>query len=299
MMSAYEMVNVERFADIQSRAGLTDSEIIETVEQTPGYRVINLAATIPVEAKPMDRLAVEHFPFNRSYGCCIDRGSRVTIIASASIVDAAGGTFAFYIALMGGFNFIGREIGNRTIYRPVYIKKDDVEYTDSEKEYFKDLEKLVDKPDSWSFDIFPASGAQELEYDTSFHFGIGNGKGVESFEGDDLLVNDIETYKKFYAAFAETMEENFGLLCDSGRYHSTAIKTMWRRKLDVPKDLNAVVLRIAWSTLLWNDKRLLIAKTIADCINEYILGKKDVPIPQSLTTKAIGFNGYDIPNYEE
>ena len=296
--TGYQAVNFYRsFADIQARTGMTENDIIETVRQTPGYRVINLASTIPVENQPTDRLAVEHFALNKPYGTFIDRGSRVTIIASASITDACGGTFGFYIALMGGFNFIAREIGDRTRYKSVYNKREDVTYTDYEKQYFADLESLMNRNDAWSFDIFPASGAQELEYDTSFHFGIGNAKGVEAFEGADLLVKDIDTYKKFYAAFSDTMEEKFGLLCDNGRYHSTAVKTMWRRVLNIPADANAVVLRTAWSALLWNDKRLLIAKTIADCINEYILDKKDVELPASLKTKDIGFNGYDIPQY--
>lgn len=296
--TGYQAINFYRsFADIQARTSMTENDIIETVENTPGYRVINLASTIPVENQPTDRLAVEHFLLNRPYGGFIDRDSKVTIIASASVTDAGGGTFAFYIALMGGFNFIGREIGNRAIYKPVYVKKPEETYTKAEEQYFSDLETLMNRKNAWSFDIFPASGAQELEYDTSFHFGIGNGKGIEDFEGDDLLVHDVERYKRFYNAFACIMQENFGLLCDNGKYHSTAVKTMWRRVLDIPKDANAVVLRIAWSALLWNDKRLLIAKSIADCINEFILDKKDVEVPAGLKVKDIGFKGYAIPDY--
>lgn len=298
--TGYQAINFYRsFADIQARTGMTENEIIETVEKTPGYRVINLASTIPVEQQPTDRLAVEHFIFNKPYGAFIDRGSRVTIIASASVTDAGGGTFAFYLALFGGFNFIGREIGDRAIYKSLYIKKPEEVYTDAEEEYYSDLETLMNRKDAWSFDIFPASGAQEPEYDTSFHFGIGNAKGVEAFEGDDLLVRDIDTYRRFYEAFSKIMEERFGLLCDNGRYHSTAIKTMWRRVLHIPGDANAVVLRTAWSALLWNDKRLLIARTIAECINRYILGKTDVPEPESLKVKDIGFAGYDIHDYNK
>lgn len=298
--TGFQAVNFYKsLADIQARTGLTENDIIETVEKTPGYRVINLASTIPVEQQPTDRLAVEHFILNKPYGAFIDRGSRITIIASASVTDAGGGSFAFYVALLGGFNYISREIGNRAIYKSVYVKKPEVSYTEAEEEYFSDLEKLMNRKGAWSFDIFPASGAQEPEYDTSFHFGIGNNKGVEAFEGDDLLVKDIDTYKKFFAAFAKTMEQRFGLLSDNGKYHSTSIKTMWRRVLDLPEDANAIVLRVAWSALLWNDKRLLIAKTIAECINEFILGKKDVDLPDSLKIKGIGFKGYDIPNYSE
>lgn len=297
--TGFQAINFYKsFADIQSRTGMTENDIIETAENTPGYRIFNIASTIPVANQPNDRMAVEHYIFNRPYGGLIDRGSKVTMIASASVVDAAGGTFAFYVALFGGFNFIGREIGNKIRYKSVYVKKPNETYTEAEHQYFHDLERLMNRKDAWSFDIFPSSGAQELEYDTAFHFGIGNAKGDERFEGEDLLVHDIEKYKQFYAAFAKTMKEKFGLLSDNGKYHSTSVKTMWRRVLDIPADANAVVLRTAWSAMLWNDSRLLIAKTIADCINEYILGKKDVPVPESLKTKDIGFKGYDIPGLD-
>lgn len=289
----------QSFANIQARTGMSEDDIIETAEQTVGMRVINLAATIPVQNQPTDRLAIEHFPVNRSYGVCIDRGSKVTIISSSSLVDATGGIFAFYVAFMGGFNFISRELGGRIEYTPTYTFRDDVDYIDSDREFFSDLQQLMNRPGAWSFDIFPSSGANELEYDTQFHFGIGNEKGVEAMEGDDLIIRDIARYKQFYETFATVMKDKFGLLTDNGKHHSTAIKTMWRRRLDVPEDVNAVVLRTAWSAMLWNDKRLLIAKTIADTINQVILGKTDVPVPAVLKQKDIGYKGYEIPEYKE
>lgn len=282
------------FADIQARTGMTERDIIETVEQTPGYRVINLASTIPVENQPTDRLAVEHFLLNRSYGVCIDRGSRVTIISSASVIDPGGGTFAFYIALIGGFNFISREVGNRAIYRPLYKKSPDEEYTPAELSFYQDLEKLMKRPGAWSFDILPSSGSQEPEYDTRFHFGIGNPKGEESLGGNDLLIHDRATFKDFYSSFSRIMEEKFDIKCDAGRYHSTAHPTMWPRVLDISEDANCVILRTAWSVLLWNDKRLLIAKTIAECISRYILGQTEILLPEALHLKDIGFKGYEI-----
>lgn len=58
---------------IQSRQGMTADDIINAVNETPGYRLVNLSSTQPVEAHAADVLAVEHFRFNRPYGLLIDR----------------------------------------------------------------------------------------------------------------------------------------------------------------------------------------------------------------------------------
>lgn len=293
--SGFQAVSFFRsFADIQARTGMTEADIIETVENSPDFRIINTALTIPVEQKPFDRLAVEHFPINTSYGVYIDRGSRITIVATSNLADPTVGIFSFYLAMIGNFNYISREVGDRISFKSLFNKKEDVEYTPEEQEYFKDLERLMSRENSWSFDFMPASGNSENAYDTELHFGIGNAKGVEDFEGEDLLVKDIATYKIFYEAISKTMEEKFNILSDNGRYHSTSAKTVWPRVLDVPESSNSVVIRVAWSVMLWNDNRLKIAKTFADCINEYILGLKDVPTPQVLKEKDFGYDGYDL-----
>lgn len=283
---------------IQSRVNMSEQDIFDTVDQTPGFRIINTSSTIPMEQQSVDQLAVEHFPVNTSYGCMIDRDSPLTIIASGSLADAATGIFSFYLALFGGFNFISRDMGRKTPFVSMYIIKDYQNLVESEKDFFKDLKYLLNRKNAWSFDILAASGALENAFDTEFHFGIGNAKGEESFDGIDIFIKDKERFKDFYYHFSDVMKERFGIETDIGKYHSYANPKMWPRIVELEKSVNSVMLRVAWSAMLWNDKRLLIAKTIADCINEYILDKKDIPVPSSLKTKDIGFRGYDIPNYK-
>lgn len=293
--TGYQAVSFfKSFADITSRTGMTENEIIEITETTPGFRIVNLASTIPVSKQPTDRLAVEHYPHNTPYGIFIDRSSYVTIVSPSNITDPGVSSFAFYLALIGNFNYIGRDFGNKIVYKSVMTKRDDVCYTPEEERYFHDLEKLMSKPGSWSFEILPASGANENEYDTQIHFGIGNDKGNESFEGEDLLIRDVARYKHFYEKVSQSMEDKFGIHCDNGKYHSTSNKTIWRRVLDVPENTNTIILRMSWSEMLWNDNRLLIAQTLAKCINEYILDKPDMPEPEVLKKKGTGFDDYDI-----
>lgn len=283
---------------IQARVNMSEQDIFDTVSQTPGFRIITTSSTIPLEQQSVDQLGVEHFPVNRSYGCFIDRNSPITIIASGALTDPATGIFAFYLALIGGFNFICRDHGRRTPFVSLYIINDYKNLIESEKEFFEDLKFLLNREGAWSFDILAASGALENAYDTEFHFGIGNGKGDESFGGNDIFISDMEKYKRFYSNFAEQMKDKFNIKTDNGKYHSYANSKIWRRIVDLEKDVNSVMLRVAWSVMLWNDNRILIAKTIADCINKYILDKKDLTLPEFLKIKDIGFKGYDIPDYK-
>lgn len=283
---------------IQARVNMSEQDIFDTVGQTPGFRIINTSSTIPLEQQSVDQLAVEHFPVNTSYGCLIDRGSSVTIIASGSLADAATGIFSFYVALFGGFNFISRDLGRKNPFVSMYIINDYDNIIESEREFFQDLKNLLNRENAWSFDILASSGALENAFDTEFHFGIGNAKGDESFGGDNIFVKDITKYKNFYDHFSKIMKDKFGIETDNGKYHSYANPKMWPRIIEMEKDVNSVMLRVAWSVMLWNDKRLLIAQTIAECINKYILGKVDVDVPESLKIKGLGFKGYDIPNYK-
>ncbi len=107
--------------DIQARMGMTQEAIIEAVNASEDFRVFNMAATIPVDQNPTDRLAVEHFVVNRPYGCLIDRGSRVTIVSPSSMIDPMVGNFSYYLAKIGGFNYVSRELGEARPYKSFYL----------------------------------------------------------------------------------------------------------------------------------------------------------------------------------
>lgn len=98
------------FPHIIMKTGMTNDEIIEAVNNCPDMRLMNTAPTQPVEAKAHDELVVVNFPLNNEYGCCLDRGSDVTIVAPAALSELGTGSFAFSMAAMGGFNYVSREL---------------------------------------------------------------------------------------------------------------------------------------------------------------------------------------------
>lgn len=110
--------------DIQARMGMKVDDIMDAVEESENFRLINLAVTQTIDEHPLDKLAVEHFIVNRPYGCCIDRGSKITIVSPSSLIDPCIGNFSYYIALIGGFNYISREVGELRPYKSYYTFAD-------------------------------------------------------------------------------------------------------------------------------------------------------------------------------
>lgn len=270
---------------LQARQGLTTDEIINTVKHTPGYRLVNLATTIPIDKNPMDRLAVEHFEFNTPYGVCIDRGSCVTVIAPASFIDACTGFYAYYLAKIGGFNYISREFGCTAPYRSYFIVKDDIDEPGF-KEYVEDISRLASRPGAWTLTSLVSSGAMEPEYDTAIHFGTGGPKGDESIGS---LISEKEKFRKFYEAVSRQIACETGLKCDAGRYYNTSSPNILIRKITGCAGANHIIMRTSWSTMLWSQQRLEIAGIIADAINRDILGLPGNPCDPSLKVKNFGF----------
>lgn len=270
---------------IQARMGMTEADVIEAANETPGFRIVNLAETIPVDKNPTDRLAVEHFQANRPYGMLIDRNSPFTIVAPSNYIDPCSGYFAYYLAAIGGFNYISREIGQFAPARSFYLCKDG-EPSEGEKEYFDDLRKLISRPDAWTLTYLIASGGNEPEYPTQLHFTTGAAKGDETV-GD--LIADKDTYRRFYDDFATLLKSDYSLEADNGRYHDSSNQSIFWRAKGMTHGCNHIILRMAWSVALWDSRRLAIARDLADAINRDILGRPGNPANPELSVKRMGY----------
>ena len=269
-------------------------EIVEAVNSdfAPYFRLVDTSTTIPMNRQGNDTLAVEHFTINRPYGCLIDRGSPVTIVSPSSYIDMGIGNWSFYLALIGGFNYISRETGNRAVSKS-YFWHDTPESVPDLSEFIDDLKELLSRPEAWSITTLVASGAPEPEYPTQIHFQIGGKKGDTAMGGDGLFVKDIERYTTLYNSLSERMEKEFGLTSDHQQYHDTSSPRNFLHKGYFAND-NNVIIRIEWDKILWSPQRILLAKAFAEEIWDSIIGKHIPSPPSILTVKDIGFEGYSF-----
>lgn len=279
------------FANVQASQGMAEADIFKVVEMADDFRVVNLATTVPSERMASDKLAIEHFVVNRPYGCFINRGSKITIVAPSSSMDAAIGYYAYYLAKIGGFNLVSRELGVSRPYRSFYNQtyKGEVPGLD---DFMADMNTVTAGDDSWVITLLPSSGANEPEFPTQFHILYGGAKGDETFAGSDLLVKDIDKADKLFTDLENVMDSQFGFKTDRQRYHSSASPDIFLRKLDNSSAVNGFVLRIAWSVLLWSSRRMEVAKTIAEVIQKDLLPGSQINNDPDLGVKSMGYSDY-------
>lgn len=278
------------FANVQASQGLAEADIFKAVELSDDFRVVNLATTIPADRMAPDKLAIEHFVLNRPYGCFINRGSKITIVAPSSSMDPAIGYYAYYMAKIGGFNLISRELGVSRPYRSFYNQTFNGEVPGLQ-EFMDDVNSVAVGADNWIITLLPSSGANEPEFPTQLHIAYGGKKGDESFGGTNLLVKDITKADQIFRGIEETMDCTYGLKTDRQRYHDTSSPNIYLHKLDNASKVNGFVLRIAWSVLLWNARKIEIARTLAQVLKQEIEGSS-LPECPDLKIKDIGYRDY-------
>ena len=274
--------------EIQARLGLKEDEILDAVAISDKFRLINLSSTATPEERVTDLLAVEHFPVNTVYGQCIDRKSKVTIFSPSNIVDPIIGWWAYYLAKIGGFNYVSREVGETRPYNSFYLYKND--NTTGREECMADLNRLLDSEDKWVFSILAASGGSEPAYPTQFHFTYGAKKGDETYDDPNITLNDIPAFDALYKEFATLLETDYSLSADRQRYHTNANAAYFARHLE--HKVNAVALRVAWSVTVRDARAIQIAQSLAQSINRNI-NHTDNPVDPELKIKAIGYEGYN------
>ena len=225
--------------EIQARLGLKEDEILDAVNYDDHFRLINVSVTQPADEHPQDKLAVELYQLNTPYGQCIDRGSKITIFSPSNTVDPIMGWWSYYVALIGGFNYISKELGVTRPYQSFYTYSPEKNYLHNQ-EFMDDMNRLVNSTDSWVFSLLSSSGSQEPTHPTQFHFAYGAKKGDETYDDPNITLNDVKSFDALYQEFAQLLETKYGLLSDRHRYHGNAAKSYFARHLDTK--VNAVAL---------------------------------------------------------
>ena len=277
---------------LKSMTRLTEEEILDVIEKYPQFRLINLASTRPLEEKPEDRFAVETYPLNRPYGYCIDRGSNITIVSTSGYNEPSISNFSFYLAMIGGFNYISREIGSITDGSFYNITQ---RSTDPNLQLFlKDIETLSNRDNSWIISLLSSGGNNEPKYPTQIHFTIGGKRGDESYNGKDLFVKNIARYDSIYQELSTRLESEYQLLSDHQRFHNSSRPSVFIRHLKNRDRINAIVMRLSWDVICWSSQRISIARTIAEVLSRHLDPDSFNPENPELYVKDYSFDGYSL-----
>ena len=275
-------------ADIQAKQRISLEEIFDAIDNSENFRLRNLATTRPIEEHPEDKLVVETFYKNRDYGCCINRNSKVTIVSTSSVSEAATGQFAYYLAKIGGFNFVSKEIEVNPDSPVTYYTINNVDACPNLRPFLDDIKQFAVDKNSWVIFILSASGGQEPVYPTLFHYIYGAKKGDSGYTANNLTIIDTDSFDKMYCDLSDTLQEKYGFESDKHRFHDgTTLKNV-ARFVDGGKVCNAFTIRIAWSVTCWDFRYLEVAKHMAEKMNKHLANIDNMPISKELTKRMLG-----------
>ena len=296
-------------AHIQVKTGMKDDEIIEAVNNCPDMRLMNLAITQRNEDMPQDRLVVVNFPLNNEYGCCIDRGSDVTIVAPVAVTEPGTGSFAFSLAAMGGFNYVSKELTPNPddpfgFYTMQKSKLALIDESDMKKEvesqalhFMADLNVLKNNSKTnerkhWF--IFVMGTTKSTECQAHFwRLSTDKKKELPAFMvngteyGSTVLADDEEKLQHIFKASKAALEAREVVVNDQKQAICVCLDNTEILKSVGPsnimcrmgggKDCNALTIRLGYEILMFNSKHLLIVKDLADAIKNQVEPEREIP----------------------
>ena len=301
-----------KVAKMQTRQGMGLKDIIDTCNKFDEFRLKNLADAHSDEDDAEDRFVIEHFPLNRSYGCFVNRGSKVTIVSTGSFDEVGMGWFTYYLAKIGGFNYLSKELEVDTdeldsFYnlseKPLYDKKPLSAYDEKKDkevveilekkqvqrdDFFKDLKKVV-QDGSWV--IIITEHLKTKENQTDFHFAYSQ-KG-----GANACINDMEAYQHLFEQFDAAMKADFGLesVIASPRYPLLKKNLGYAIRKDIA-NANVFVLRPSSELVNFNDRKLAIAYRMASVISQQLDGGRGIQPDDVKDFKETGFGYRKVDN---
>ena len=297
------------FPHIIMKTGMTNDEIIEAVNYSPDMRLMNTASTHPAEMKAKDELVVVNFPLNNEYGCFLDRGSDVTIVAPVALTELGTGGFAFSLAAMGGFNFVSRELSPNPddsfgFYSMQKAKldiindKDVKENIESQALHFIDdlnyLRKRSEEAGRVHWFIFLLATTKSIENQV-YLWRLATDSAhklpahmIDSVRyGSTVMEQSEKSLEQFYSAIKESLNEYnvvvrgktqpISVSLDNNNVLKSVSKTNIMCRVCGGVNCNALTLRIGYEILLHSSQHLIIAKEIADALKGIVEPNREIP----------------------
>ena len=230
------------FDTLKARFGYSEKEILQACMSSSRLRAANLATTRAYESYPHDRLVVECFMRNTPYGCLIDRGSKITIVVTSTSFGLS--KFGFYLALFGGFNFVSKEnTDHDTSERWFSRRKGDEDNGPLKERFITDANGMAAQNGSWVISLAT----------------------IASRDGEKIALYHKKDSKEQFNELCSRLPQSVqGVKVQTdGDEFKVGGKNILSEIVE-GTNADGFVLRISNQTLVWNPKRMLIIKELAE-----------------------------------
>ena len=276
---------------VVTRKFIPQADIIKAVEASDCLHLCNLAMSVHRQDNPDDSIVIVNYFKNRPYGCCIDRGSKVTIVFTSGYTEPLTGWFAYHIAKLGGFNYVSKEIEVDPDNQVTYYNIENEDDCPNMKLFLDDIRQFAEREGSWVIPILEATGPKSRPH--QIHFCYNTRKKDESYDDPDALISDYEAFDKAYTRMEVVMDQKFNYKCDKNYWYGI------QKGKNIGYHVNAAncfTLRVEAYLWIFNSGYVDVAKTIADVFNEAFEPEVKKVLPPEMVERRkghdFGFSDY-------
>lgn len=268
---------------ILTRKYIPQMDMIKAVEASDCLHLYNLSNCVNRQDEPEDKIVVLNYVKNRPYGCCIDRGSNVTIVFTSGFVEPITGWFAYHIAKLGGFNYVSKEIELDPDNPVTFYTINDENLCPNMRLFLDDINRLSARPNSWVIPVLGAIGPRSRP--EQIHFCYNTRKGDDGYSDPLARISDYKVFAELYDEMSEKMSEKYTLSCDRNKWYAVNNGTNIAYHLNAD---NVFTMRVEMYLWVYNANFLDFTKTIADVLSKHLQPGKEIPLPPEMVTRRIG-----------
>ena len=268
---------------ILTRKFIPHVDIIKAVEASECFHLYNLAQSVNNQDEPEDKIVVINYVKNTPYGCCIDRGSNVTIVFTSGFTEPMTGWFAYHIAKLGGFNYVAREIEPDPDNPTTYYNIHDEEACPNLRLFLNDINRLSARPNSWVIPILESTGLKSRP--EKLHFCYNTVKGDSSYDDPLARIKDYATFDALYEEMSKYMLDTYNLVSDKNKWYGV------QKKLNVAYHVtaeNVFTLRVEAYLWIFDANFLELTKAIADHFRKYLSPGAEAPLLPEMKERQLG-----------
>ena len=276
---------VPRYKEVNTvitRKFIPYEDILEAVRESDCLHLYDMVNAMNAADHPDSKLVLINYKKNTPYGCCIDRGSKVTIVSTSGNTEPATGWLAYHIAKLGGFNYVAKEIetdlDNPTSYYniPANTKCPNL------KLFLDDISRLSARPDSWVISILGATGLRNRP--TQFHFCYNSNKHDDSYNDPASLVKDYATFDALYNGVENMLAEKYDYRCDKNEWYAIGNANFGHHIVAG----NVFTLRVECFVWMFDNRYMSVTKDLAEAFHKVFEPERELVTPPEMLVRPEG-----------
>lgn len=283
---------VPRYKEVNTiitRKYIPYDDILEAVKESDCLHLYDLVNAANAVDNPKSSVVVINYKRNTPYGCCIDRGSRVTIVSTSSASEPATGWLAYHIAKLGGFNYISKDVETDPDSPTSYYNVPKSVSCPNFELFIEDLNRLTSRPDSWAIPVLGAIGPRTRPH--QFHFCYA-AKGDQSYDDTSSRVKDFETFDKLYTSMSQMLDQKYEYKCDKNIWYGVGRDNIANRI----GATNVFTLRVECFVWVFDQRRVVVIKDVAEAIHNVLEPERELVMPSEMVARKEGHD-YGMEDY--